>query len=78
MADGRFYVGVVTAGDGVLEGDFGRLPIVRGETYACAAALDHRLVAGARRSSRSLHGAAVVTDEPDRRSGEEPSDGRCG
>ena len=46
VADGRFYVGIVTAGDGAIEGDFGRLPIARGETFACAAALAHRVVAG--------------------------------
>ncbi len=46
VADGRFYVGVVTAGDGAVEGDFGRLPIARGQTFACAAALGHRVVAG--------------------------------
>jgi mannose-6-phosphate isomerase len=46
IADGRFYVGVVTEGEGTIEGDFGREPISRGETFACAASLGHRLRAG--------------------------------
>ncbi len=44
--DGRFYIGIVIAGEGTLEGDFGRLPLRRGETFACAAALGHRFRAG--------------------------------
>ncbi len=46
VSDGRFSIGIVTAGDGTIEGDFGRMPIARGETFACAAALDHRFVGG--------------------------------
>jgi mannose-6-phosphate isomerase len=46
VEDGRFYVGIVTAGDGSIEGDFGRVPVVRGETFACPASLSHRFVAG--------------------------------
>ncbi|MGZ6257920.1 MAG: hypothetical protein ACXWQ6_05520 [Candidatus Limnocylindrales bacterium] len=46
VADGRFYVGVVTRGEGHLEGDFGRLQVRRGETFACAAAFAHRFTAG--------------------------------
>jgi mannose-6-phosphate isomerase len=44
--DGRFYVGVVVAGDGTIEGDFGSLPVRRGETFACAASLGHRFRPG--------------------------------
>ena len=44
--DGRFYVGMVTAGDGSIEGDFGREPLRRGQTFACAASLGHRYRAG--------------------------------
>lgn len=46
VADGRFSIGIVTAGEGTIEGDFGQLPITRGETFACPAALAHRFVAG--------------------------------
>lgn len=46
VADARFSIGIVTAGEGGIEGDFGRLPIRRGETFACAASLAHRFVAG--------------------------------
>jgi mannose-6-phosphate isomerase len=46
VEDGRFYIGVVTAGDGAIEGDFGSEPITVGETFACAASLAHRLRAG--------------------------------
>ncbi len=46
IADGRFSIGVVTAGEGTIEGDFGRFPVTRGQTFACAAALRHRFVAG--------------------------------
>jgi mannose-6-phosphate isomerase len=44
--DGRFYVGVVVAGKGTLEGDFGSEPVRKGETFACAASLAHRFRAG--------------------------------
>ncbi|HMJ81209.1 MAG TPA: hypothetical protein VK592_09200 [Candidatus Dormibacteraeota bacterium] len=47
VSDGRLYVGIVTAGAGSLDGDFGRLPVRRGDTFACAATLDHRFRAGA-------------------------------
>ena len=46
VADGRFSIGIVTEGGGLIEGDFGRLPIARGQTFACAAALSHRFVVG--------------------------------
>jgi hypothetical protein len=60
VADGRFSVGVVTAGEGAIEGDFGRFPLRRGETFACAAALAHRFVAvgGALQVVRCLGPAA--------------------
>jgi len=46
VEDGRFYVGVVVAGDGAIEGDFGSVAIRKGETFACAASLGHRIRAG--------------------------------
>jgi len=46
VSDGRLYVGIVTAGEGGLEGDFGRLPMRRGDTFVCAATLAHRFRAG--------------------------------
>jgi mannose-6-phosphate isomerase len=47
VADGRFAVAVVTAGQGTIEGDFGRQPIRRGETYALPASLPFRVRAEA-------------------------------
>jgi mannose-6-phosphate isomerase class I len=47
VADGRFAVAVVTAGEGAIEGDFGRQPIRRGETYALPASLPFRVRAAA-------------------------------
>jgi mannose-6-phosphate isomerase len=44
--DDRFWVGVVTDGDGSLEGEFGHFRIRRGETFACAASLPVRVRAG--------------------------------
>jgi mannose-6-phosphate isomerase len=46
VSDGRFCVAVVVAGDGWLEGDFGRQPVRRGETYALPASLPVRVRAG--------------------------------
>ncbi len=46
VGPGRFWIGIVTAGDGTLEGDFGRLPVRLGETFACTAALGLRARAG--------------------------------
>jgi mannose-6-phosphate isomerase len=40
--DGRYYVGVVLDGAGLLEGSGWREPIRRGDTFACPAALAHR------------------------------------
>ena len=44
--DGRFCVAVVASGAGWIEGDFGRQPIRRGETYALPASLPFRVRAG--------------------------------
>ena len=46
VSDGRFCVAVVVSGDGWLEGDFGRQPIRRGETFALPASLPVRVRAG--------------------------------
>jgi mannose-6-phosphate isomerase len=49
VADGRFSIDIVTAGDGAIEGDFGSMPLARGMTFATAASLGHRFVAGRER-----------------------------
>ncbi len=49
VGDNRFYVGIVVEGEGTIEGDFGNEPLAKGQTFACAASLGHRLRAGARR-----------------------------
>jgi mannose-6-phosphate isomerase len=46
IEDGRFSIDIVTAGAGTIEGDFGTMPIRRGEAFACAASLGHRFRAG--------------------------------
>jgi mannose-6-phosphate isomerase len=46
VADGRFSIAIVTAGDGQAEGDFGRQPIRRGQTFAWPASLSLRVRAG--------------------------------
>jgi len=46
VSDGRFSVAVVAAGDGWAEGDFGRQPIRRGQTFALPASLPVRIRAG--------------------------------
>jgi mannose-6-phosphate isomerase len=46
VSDGRFSIAVVVAGDGWMEGDFGRQPIRRGETFALPASLPLRVRAG--------------------------------
>jgi mannose-6-phosphate isomerase class I len=43
VEDDRFYVGIVVDGAGWIEGDFGSEPIRKGETFACAASLAHRV-----------------------------------
>jgi mannose-6-phosphate isomerase len=46
ISDGRFSIAVVAAGDGWAEGDFGRQPIRRGQTFALPASLPVRIRAG--------------------------------
>jgi mannose-6-phosphate isomerase len=46
VSDGRFAVAIVAAGDGSIEGDFGRMPVRRGETFALPASLPFRVRAG--------------------------------
>ncbi len=46
LEDGRYYVGVVTAGDGAIEGDLGSFAVRRGDTFACAASLAHAFRTG--------------------------------
>lgn len=46
VEDGRFSVGIVVAGHGTIEGDFGSEPIRTGETFACAASVAHRFRSG--------------------------------
>ncbi len=46
VSDGRFAIDIVVGGDGWLEGDFGRFPVRRGDTFATPAALPHVVVAG--------------------------------
>jgi mannose-6-phosphate isomerase class I len=46
VADGRFSIAIVTAGDGWAEGDFGRQPLSKGQTFAWPASLSLRLCAG--------------------------------
>jgi len=49
--DGRFAIGIVVDGDGWLEGEFGRFPVSRGQTFATAATLPHEVVADRARLS---------------------------
>ncbi|HET9968963.1 MAG TPA: hypothetical protein VFQ68_12080 [Streptosporangiaceae bacterium] len=46
VADGRFSIAVVVAGDGWAEGEFGRQPLRRGHTFAWPASLALRVRAG--------------------------------
>jgi mannose-6-phosphate isomerase len=46
VADGRFSIAIVTAGDGWAEGDFGRQPVRKGQTFAWPASLSLRVCAG--------------------------------
>jgi mannose-6-phosphate isomerase len=43
VSDGRFSIAIVTSGTGSIEGDFGRLPVRRGETFALPASLAFRV-----------------------------------
>jgi mannose-6-phosphate isomerase len=45
--DGRFSIAIVVSGAGTLEGDFGSIPVRRGETFALPASLALRVRAGA-------------------------------
>jgi mannose-6-phosphate isomerase len=46
VADGRFSIAIVAAGDGSISGDFGTLAIGRGDTFAWPASLAIRVQAG--------------------------------
>jgi mannose-6-phosphate isomerase len=46
VSDGRFCVAIVVSGDGWLEGDFGRVPVRSGQTFAVAASVPFRVRAG--------------------------------
>jgi len=46
VSDGRFSIGIVVSGAGSIEGNFGRRPIRRGETFALPASLPFRVRAG--------------------------------
>ncbi|HTS96637.1 MAG TPA: hypothetical protein VMI33_08440 [Streptosporangiaceae bacterium] len=46
VSDGRFCVAIVVAGSGSVEGDFGRMPVRRGDTFALPASLAVRVRAG--------------------------------
>ena len=46
VADGRFSIAIVTAGDGWTEGDFGRQSVRKGQTFAWPASLSLRVHAG--------------------------------
>jgi mannose-6-phosphate isomerase len=43
VSDARFSIAIVTSGTGSIEGDFGRLPVRRGETFALPASLAFRV-----------------------------------
>jgi mannose-6-phosphate isomerase class I len=43
VSDGRFSIAIVVAGAGSIEGEFGRVPIRRGETFALPASLPFRV-----------------------------------
>jgi hypothetical protein len=47
IEDRRFAIDIVTGGGGSIEGEWGRMPIARGQTFATASSLPHRFVAGA-------------------------------
>jgi mannose-6-phosphate isomerase len=46
VSDGRFSIAIVAAGAGFIEGNFGRVPIRRGETFALPGSLPVRVQAG--------------------------------
>jgi mannose-6-phosphate isomerase len=47
VSDGRFSIAIVTSGAGVIEGDFGSLPLRRGQSFALPASLAFRVRADA-------------------------------
>ena len=46
VADGRFSIAVITEGEGSIEGNFGSLPIARGDAFALPASLPFAVRAG--------------------------------
>ncbi len=46
VSDGRFWIAIVVAGSGSIDGDFGRQPVRRGQTFALPASLPVRVRAG--------------------------------
>jgi len=46
VSDGRFSIAIVVSGAGSFEGDFGRMPVGRGQTFALPASLAFRVRAG--------------------------------
>jgi mannose-6-phosphate isomerase class I len=46
VADGRFSIAIITEGEGSIEGNFGSLPIARGDTFAMPASLPFAVRAG--------------------------------
>ena len=46
VSDGRFSIAIVVSGAGSIDGDFGREPVRRGQTFALPASLPIRVRAG--------------------------------
>ncbi len=46
VADGRFSIAIITEGEGSIEGNFGSVPIARGDTFAMPASLPFAVRAG--------------------------------
>ena len=46
VGDGRFWIAIVASGTGSIDGDFGSLPVRRGQTFALPASLPIRVRAG--------------------------------
>ena len=46
VEDDRFSIDIIIEGSGTIEGDFGNMPVRRGDAFACAASLGHRFRAG--------------------------------
>jgi mannose-6-phosphate isomerase len=46
VEDGRFSINIVIDGSGTIEGDFGKMPVKKGDAFACSAALGHSYRAG--------------------------------